>query len=268
MADRILSSNRPRRRSWFPALAILLAGLGAAGGWWWQSRSAAPEEGSFEARLAAAGIGKDERGAIEELVREYILTHPEILPEAMTRLQTNGAARQIAAQRDRIETPFAGAVLGNPQGTLTLVQFTDYACTYCRQSVGDIAALTAAHPELRVVVRELPILSRESEQAARMALSAARQGRYAAFHDAMFSGERPAAASIAAAAEKAGVDSRAAGPVGASPEVTNELAGNLALAKELGITGTPAWVIGDKLLIGAVGRAALESAISELRKPA
>ena len=268
MADRILpSSSRPRRRPWFPAVAILLAGLGAAGGWWWQSRASAPD-GGIEARLAAAGIDGRERAAIEGLVRETILAHPEIIPEAMNRLQANGAARQIAAQRDKIETPFAGAVLGNPRGALTLVQFTDYACTYCRQSVGDIAALVAAHPDLRVVVRELPILSAESEQAARMALSAARQGRYAAFHDAMFGGGRPAAATIAAAAAKAGVDRALAAPVAAGTEVTNELAGNLALAKELGITGTPAWVIGDKLLIGAVGREALESAIAETRKPA
>ncbi|MDP3676596.1 MAG: DsbA family protein [Novosphingobium sp.] len=268
MDNTIPGSLRPRRRLWFPALAILLAGLGAAGGWWWQSPGSAPGEDSLDARLASAGIDGSERAAIEGLVRQYILDHPEILPEAMTRLQANGAARQIAAQRDRIETPFAGAVLGNPQGTLTLVQFTDYACGYCRQSVADIAALTAAHPDLRVVIREMPILSRESEQAARIALSAARQGKYAAFHDAMFAGERPAAASIAAAAQKAGVDSGAAAAVASGAEVTNELAGNLALAKELGITGTPAWVIGDKLLMGAIGREALESAIAETRKPA
>ena len=267
MADRILSSSSPpRRRPWFPAVAILLVGLGAAGGWWWESRRTVANDATIEARLAAAGIDGRERAAIEGLVHDYILSHPEILPEAMNRLQANGSAKQIAAQRDRIETPFAGAVLGNPQGTITLVQFTDYACTYCRQSVGDVAALVAAHPDLRVVVRELPILSRESEQAARMALSAARQGRYAAFHEAMFAGEKPAAGTIAAAAQKAGVDGGIAAPVAASAQVTNELAGNVALAKELGITGTPAWVIGDRLLIGAVGRQALESAIAETRK--
>ena len=270
MADRILpSSTRPRRRPWFPALAILLAGLGVAGGWWWESHRAAPatDDSSNQARLAAAGIDSGERAAIEGLVHDYILAHPEILPEAMNRLQANGAAKQIAAQRDRIETPFAGAVLGNPQGAITLVQFTDYACGYCRQSVADIAALVAAHPDLRVVVRELPILSRESEQAARMALSAARQGRYAAFHEAMFGGEKPAQASIAAAVRKAGVDAGLGVPVAASAQVTNELAGNVALAKELGITGTPAWVVGDRLLIGAVGRQALETAIAETRRP-
>ena len=260
------STTSTRRRPWFPALAILLAGLGAAGGWWWESRRAAPE-GSSEARLAMAGIDTSERAAIEGLVHDYILEHPEIIPEAMTRLQANGAARQIAAQRDRIETPYVGAVLGNPQGAITLVQFTDYACGYCRQSIADVAALLAAHPDLRVVVRELPVLGDESVEAARMALSAAGQGRYAAFHEAMFGGEKPSGASILAAANKAGVDAGAAGPVGRSAAVTNELAGNVALSKELGITGTPAWVVGDRLLIGAVGRQALEAAIAEARKP-
>ena len=269
MADRILSSSTARRRRpWFPAVAILLAGLGAAGGWWWESRRSQAAEGSIEAQLASAGIDANEKSAIEGLVREYIMAHPEIIPEAMNRLQTNGAAKQIAAQRDRIETPFAGAVLGNPQGTITLVQFTDYACGYCRQSLADVTALVAAHPDLRVVVREMPILSPASEQAARMALYAAGQGRYAKFHEAMFSGEKPATASIAIAARTAGIDTPPTDTALASPAVTNELAGNVALAKELGITGTPAWIVGNRLLIGAVGRQALETAIAETRKPA
>ena len=268
MTDRILASSRPRRRiAWFPAAAILLAGLGAAGGWWWQSRGDAASDGT-EARLAAAGIDPNERAAIEGLVRDYILEHPEILPEAMERLQSRGAARQIAANRDRIETPFAGAVLGNPRGSVTLVQFTDYACTYCRQSVADLKALIAAQPDLRVVIRELPILSPESERAARIALAAARQGRYPAFHDAMFAAGRPAALTIAAASDKAGVDTGAAAAIADSPAISRELATNLALSRELGITGTPAWVVGDRLLIGAVGRAALAEAIAEARAKA
>ena len=268
MADRFLGSSRPRRRQpWFAAALILLAGLGAVGGWWWQSRANAPSEG-IEQQLAAAGIDGRERTAIEGLVRDYILEHPEILPEAMARLQSKGAAKQIAANRDRIEAPFAGAVLGNPQGELTLVQFTDYACGFCRQSVADIKALTAAHPDLRVVIRELPILSPASERAARVALAAAKQGRYAAFHDAMFAGDKPAPASIAAASDAAGIDRTTVTGAANSPAVTAELAGNLALARELGISGTPAWVIGDRLLIGAVGRDALERAIAEARKPA
>jgi len=240
---------------WFAALAVALAALGAAGGWWWQSR-AAPES-------AASSLAKADRAAIEAVVRDYILTHPEILPEAMERLQSKGAARQVADNRGGLETPFPGAVLGNPRGTITLVEFTDYACGYCRQSVADVRALIAAHPDLRIVVRELPILSPASTEAAKMALTAAAQGKYAAFHDAMFAGSRPDAASIAAAARTAGVNP-AAGAAGAGEELAN----NLDLARKLGINGTPAWVVGDRLLVGAVGREALEKAIAEAREAA
>jgi len=265
MIDTPLSSPRPKRRMpWFPAAALLLAGVAVAGGWWWESRRMARPTG-LDAQLAEAGIDGDKRVAIESLVREYILAHPEILPEAMERLQSKGAARQISAQRDRIETPFAGAVLGNPQGAVTLVQFTDYACTYCRQSLADLDALIAAHKDLRVVVRELPILSKESEIAARMALAAARQGHYPAFHQAMFAAGRPTAQTIAAASDEAGVDGDVAGAFVNTPEATAELAQNMALARSLGITGTPAWVVGDRLLIGAVGREALEQALAEAR---
>lgn len=238
---------------WFAALAVALAALGAAGGWWWQSR-AAPES-------AASSLAKADRAAIEAVVRDYILTHPEILPEAMERLQSKGAARQVADNREDLETPFPGAVLGNPRGTITLVEFTDYACGYCRQSVADVRALIAAHPDLRIVVRELPILSPASTEAAKMALAAAAQGKYAAFHDAMFAGSRPDAASVAAAARAAGVD-----PTAAAAGVAEELADNLDLARKLGINGTPAWVVGDRLLVGAVGREALEKAIAEARE--
>lgn len=259
MADSPLTaSQRKRGFPWFAALAVILTALGAAGGWWWQSR-AAPASSSD----AASGLDKTERAAIEAVVRDYILTHPEILPEAMERLQSQGAAKQVADNRGVLETPFPGAVLGNPRGTITLVEFTDYACGYCRQSVADVRALIAAHPDLRIVVRELPILSPASTDAAKMALTAAAQGKYAAFHDAMFGGSRPDPASIAAAARAAGVD-----PSAAAAGAGEELANNLDLARKLGINGTPAWVVGDRLLIGAVGREALEKAIAEAREAA
>ena len=269
MAQTILSSSRRKRPRlpWMVLAGLALVTLGAAGGWWWESRKREAAE-TVDARLAAAGIDSKQRVAIEGLVREYILSHPEILPEAMERLQSNGAARAIAAQRAGLETPFPGAVLGNPAGKLTLIQFSDYACGFCRRSVADIAALVAAHPDLRVVIRELPILSPQSEDAARMALAAGRQGRYAAFHDAMFRSGPPDASTIAAAARAAGVDAGAADAIVKGPEISAELARNLELSRALGIQGTPAWVVGDRLLIGALGREALEQAIAEARAKA
>ena len=268
MSEIRLSSSRPSRRfPWLAAAAILLAALGAAGGWWWQSREAA-EPAALDARLADAGIDATQKAAFEALVRDYILEHPEILPEAMARLQSRGQAAVVDAERASLETPFPGAVLGNPRGTVTLVEFTDYACGYCRQSVADVAALLAKHPDLRIVIRELPILTPASTDAARMALAAARQGRYAAFHDAMFAGARPDADSIAAAARVAQVEPGAAKAYSGSREARAELEQNLGLARKLGVNGTPAWVIGNRLLVGAVGREALDAAIAEAREAA
>ena len=110
-------------------------------------------------------------------------------------LQREQLAR-IEPLRTELERPFPGAVLGNPQGKVTLVEFTDYACTYCRQSVADVDALIAANPDLKVVMREYPILSPESVDAARMALAAAQQERYPQFHAAMFRRGPPSAQTI------------------------------------------------------------------------
>lgn len=257
----------------FLALALLVGTAGAAGGWWaLHDRTSeaqaqdAQAASQLESQLVAAGIDARQRSAIEALVRSYILAHPEILPEAMDKLQARETEARLAPLRGAVETPFPGAILGNPAGKVTLVEFTDFACTYCRSSVADIEALVKNNPDLRVVVRELPIIAPESEPAARMGLAAASQGRYAAFHKAMFSGERPSNTSIAAAASAAGIDSAAAAAFMQAPGVRQELERNLGLARQLGINGTPAWSVGGKLLTGAVGRDALQQAVNAARK--
>lgn len=261
----------------FLLLALVIAGFGAAGGWWaMHNRSAAAQtvtaakDGKLEAQLSAqlsdAGIDARQRSAIEALVRATILDHPEVLPEAMDKLQAHEAQARLSPLRGAIETPFPGAVLGNPAGKVTLVEFTDFACTYCRSSVADVEALVAANPDLRVVVRQLPIIAPESEPAARMGLAAAAQGKYAAFHKAMFTGERPSTASIAAAARVARLDSAAADAFARDPGVHQELERNLAFARQLGINGTPAWSVGGQLIAGAVGRDQLQQAVNDARK--
>lgn len=226
----------------FALLGLILLIVGAIGGWLFESRRT------------------------EETVKRTILENPEILPQAMQELQRREAEKQLTSVGDKLFEPFPGSVLGNPQGTVTLVEFTDFACTYCRTSVPDVDALIKEFPQLKVVVRQLPILSPQSAEAAKWGLAAAEQGRYAEFHHAMFAAGRPSAETIAAAAQTAGLDLTRARKTLADPLVNAELSGNFDYARSLGIDGTPSWVVGDQLMTGAVGREALAKAIREAEK--
>jgi protein-disulfide isomerase len=226
---------------------IALLALGGAGGW-----------------LFEKGRGASlDRGEVEQVVREYILANPEILPEAMEKLRAKENAKQVASSGDAIFEPFPGAVLGNPKGKVTLVEFTDFACGFCRSSIPDIDALIKENPDLRVVIRELPIIAPTSPDAARWGLAAAEQGRYPAFHRAMFAAGRTDAASIESAAKAAGLDLERARRFTQDPKVAAEIEANLAHARDLRLEGTPAWVVGEQLLTGAVGKEALAKAIAE-----
>lgn len=242
-----MAADHPTRSPWLYAGSVAVAVLGAAGGWW----------------LGSSRGGSTDQAAIEAVVRNYLLENPEILPEAMERLRQRETEKQLAGAGDELTRPFPGAVLGNPAGSVVLVEFTDFACGYCRASVPEVEALIAANPQLKVVVRELPILSPASGDAARWALAAAEQGKFAAFHKAMFAAGRPDAATIATAAQAAGLDMERARRVIAEPRVAAELNRNLDLARQLKIDGTPSWVVGEQLFAGAVGRAVLQKAIDE-----
>lgn len=202
----------------------------------------------------------------DEAMRKYLMANPEVLPRAMEVLDQRERQARIEPVRGQLELPFPGAVLGNPEGTVTLVEFTDYACGYCRMSAGDVDRLVAENPDLRVVIREFPILRPESADAARMALAAAQQGRFAAFHKAMFELGTPSAETIEAAAKRSGVDlDKARAEIGAG-RFDPHLRTNHELAAQIGISGTPGWVIGNRVIDGAVGHAALASAIEEARE--
>ena len=243
--------SSPRSLAWAIGGGVLLL-IGGMSGWLFETSRSQP-------------TALNDRVAIEQLVRNYILDHPEILPEAMERLRDRETKKQLAGVADKVEAAFPGAVLGNPQGKIIMVEFTDYACTYCRKSVADVDALIAANPDLKVVIRELPILSPASTEAARMALAAAEQGRYAAFHKAMFAIGQPNAQTIAAAANAAGIDMDRARRTIAGPLIDAEIEKNLGFARQLGFEGTPSWVIGDVLTSGAVGQQELAKAIADAR---
>lgn len=205
-----------------------------------------------------AGFGPDR-------TREALLANPEILPEAMQELQRRDMVARIEPLRDELEAPFPGAVLGNPNGEITLVEFSDYACGYCRMSLEHVNQLIAANPDLRVVIREYPILSAGSADAARMALAAAEQGRYAQFHDAMFAAESLSPENIELAARQSGVDVERAQAAIATGVYDSQLQNNVFLAQNMGLSGTPAWVVGNQVLSGAVGTETLSAAIAEAR---
>ena len=209
--------------------------------------------------------GSGQTTDFEQRVHDYIVSHPEVLVEAADQLKTQGNERQLAEIADAVNKPYPGAVLGNPAGTVTLVEFTDFACTYCRGSVADVEALIAANPDLRVVVRELPIIAPTSPDAARWGLAAAEQGKYPAFHKAMFAAGRTDPASVAVAARAAGLDLDRARQVVADPKVNAEIAANMEFARKLQISGTPSWVAGKQLIVGAVGREALAKALIAAR---
>ena len=206
-----------------------------------------------------------QRPAVEKVVHDYVLNHPEILPEAMERLQQRENAKQLVGVQDDIEKPFPGAVMGNPQGKVVMVEFMDFACGYCRQSVAEVDALIAANPDLKVVIRQMPILSPASEDAARMGLAAAQQGKYAQFHHAMYAAGKPDAQSIEAAARVAGVDLAQAQKAVNDTAVKDEIERNMGFARQLGFQGTPSWVIGNEIHNGAVGQQILADSIAKAR---
>ena len=192
--------------------------------------------------------------------RDYLLANPQILPEMAEAYQRGDAQNRLAQIADEVKQPFPGAVLGNPDGSKVLVKFTDYGCTYCRQSVAAIDELIATDPELKVVVREWPIFD-GSEQAARMALAAAKQGKYPAFYHAMFEQGPPSEGTIARAAQIAGLDIAAAEAFAQSDEATAELAKTMAFARRLQFTGTPSWVAGGEVIEGLVPAERLAKAL-------
>jgi protein-disulfide isomerase len=191
-------------------------------------------------------------------VRAYVMAHPELVAEAADKLR-------IAPYRKAIETPFAGASAGNPQGDVTLVMFTDYNCPYCRASAPAIERLLANDPRLRVVWREMPLLGPGSETAALAALAAARMGKYPAFHRALFSGPHPQEGGIEAAAKAAGIALPKLAEQAKAPEIQAEIATNFALARQLGIEATPYFIVGNRTFKGAVGYDRLAEAVAAAR---
>jgi protein-disulfide isomerase len=227
--------------------------------------------GAFGAALAGGIIGSALTAGLllaaapgvlsSKIVRQGLLADPKILNDAVDALRDAQYVPVLSANRAAIETPFGSSWKGAAKPQVTLVEFYDYACPYCKASNPAVDRLLQEEKGLRVVYRELPILGPDSVTAARLSLTASKFGRFAQFHDALWAAGRPAADTNAAAAQSAGI---AAAP-NQDAEIEAELKRNFTLASQLGATGTPLFVIGDRVMNGAVGYDALKAAVAKAR---
>jgi protein-disulfide isomerase len=227
----------------------------------------------FASPCMAQPFTPEQRAAIVDILREALVADPTILRDAVTALQEAEAreaaatqAQAMVAREAQLLRDPADPVLGNPDGDVTVVEFFDYRCPFCRRAHAEVRALLAADRGVRYVAKELPILGPASQVAARVALAAHRQGKWDAVNTRLMnlSGE-PTEATMIAAAVVAGADPARLRSDMEDPAITAQLASNLALARALGITGTPAFVIGGRITPGAVDRAELARLVAAAR---
>jgi protein-disulfide isomerase len=223
--------------------------------------------------VTAADFTPDQRKAIEAIVGDYLKNHPEVMIDAMQaaddklKAEAKDKAQQaLAAHRKELLDDPLSPTAGNPQGDVTLVEFFDYRCPYCKQVEPALEKLVGEDRQLRFVYKEFPVLGPESETAARVALAAKKQGKYDAFHRAMMAiGGHIDEATIYKVAASVGLDVDKVKQDLKSADVEKELKATFALADLLDISGTPAFVVGDTIVPGALSAAALKQLIATAR---
>lgn len=265
-----------KKASRLPLYLLIIGGLllGAVGGYIYMNRpqnSATAESVSdageqAESAMTKAGMNGDDRAATEAIVRAYILENPEIISDAIGILQEREMSSRVGVAGPALTEAFAGNSAGNPAGDVTVVEFSDYNCGYCRAAVANVQKLLGADKNVRLVYREVPILAQSSRDAALWALAAAKQGKHDDFHQAMFNVGQPNAANIQTAAQNIGLDIAAAKSFAASDEAAAELDNNLAMMEKIGFGGTPTFIVGGEILQGAQDYPALQAAVEKARK--
>ncbi len=211
---------------------------------------------------------------VEEIVRDYLMREPEIIYQALEELQRRQAAQQaeqqklaLAERKDELVNDPATPVAGNPDGDVALVEFFDYRCGYCRRVLSSMQALMDEDDQLKVVFKELPVLGDDSVRAARAALASQMQDEtlYLRFHLALMTADDLSADGIRGIAANIGLDPDQLEQDMKSDEVAAAIDANYQLASALGIEGTPAFVIGETLVPGAVDKQRLAALIAEAR---
>jgi protein-disulfide isomerase len=222
----------------------------------------------------AAEFTSEQKKAIEAIIRDYLANNPEVLLDALQAAEDklkneskDKAAQALSARRrellDDPETP----VGGNPKGDVSLVEFFDYRCPYCKQVEPALEALLGQDKQLRFVYKEFPVLGADSITASRAALAAWKQGKYDALHRALMSTKGQLdEATVLKVAQSAGLDGERLKRDMAAPEIDRALKANLQLAEALDIRGTPGFVIGEEIVPGAVDLETLKGLIAAARR--
>jgi len=260
-------NNPPKHRSIAGWLLVPLLLIAAVGAW------LALDPGFRWSRSSpdiAADLSQD---AFGQRVRAYLLEHPEVVIEAAQRFEARQWAGEeletqqlIRARADEILRDANSPVGGNPQGDVSLVEFFDYNCPYCRRVASVMIEAESADPQLRIVYKEFPILGPNSTFAAKAALAVHRQGKYLAFHQALMQLRGTVEeAQVLDVATKVGVDIERMKSEMKDPTIQTAIEKNLALAQALRINGTPSFVIGEQILRGAADLKALQEFIREAR---
>jgi protein-disulfide isomerase len=226
---------------------------------------------------SAENFSGGQRGEIETIIRNYLIAHPEVLEEAMAELNKRQATAEaekheasVAQNSDTIFNSPRGVVLGNKDGDVTFVEFFDYNCGYCKRAMTDMLDLMKSDSKLKVVLKEFPVLSQGSVEAAQVAVAVRMQDpggkKYLDFHQRLLGGRGQAdKARAIAAAKEAGLDVARIEKDLASPEVRATIEENFKLAESMGMNGTPSYVIGKQVVIGAVGLEGLKEKIGVAR---
>lgn len=230
---------------------------------------------TYTARQSPTGAPA-ETAAIEKTVHEFLLRRPEVIVEAMQRLQARQIEErqwQMVAMLSTVKTELRqdpqSPVVGNPKGNVTLIEFFDYRCPYCRQASPMLKALLKSDPNIRMVYKELPVLGPDSIAASRLSLAVFLEApdKYMALHDALFDFRGDVTPDIVLAhLEELDLDLAKIQARAASDEVGAMIQKNLVLAQKLGIQGTPAFVVGDTVIPGYVEGPQLQLAIQAARR--
>jgi protein-disulfide isomerase len=245
---------------------LVLGGLGLA-----VTLAAAPVQAQGQP------LSPEQRKAVTDLIRETLLKNPELIQEALVELERRNQVAQAEAQRSAVASekanlvdPATSIIAANPQGDVTLIEFMDYNCGFCKRALDDVRTLAKDDPKLRVVIKDFPILGPDSVEASRVAIAVKNQlqgQKYWDFHNKLMATKgRINGAKALEIAKDAGADVERARKDMDAPATRAAIESTVALGDRLGLTGTPAFIIGDEVVFGAVGASALKEKIEAVRK--